>query len=246
MRVVAIIQARLGSTRLPGKVLAEIGGRPMLGRVAERLRLSSRVDEIVVATTDLAGDGPLAAACGPLGLPVFCGSDSDVLDRYKQAAARFNADAVVRITADCPLLDPALVDRAVAEVADRGFDCACVVPIGPLAFPRGFDAEVFTVASLERAWQAANQPHERAHVTPYLYERPEEFSLSPLEADRDYRHIRLTVDTPDDLRLIRALHQRLALQEEAFTWRDCVAIIEANPTLRATNLHVRQKALAAG
>ena len=246
MRVVAIVQARLGSSRLPGKVLADIGGRPMLAHVIERLRRATRLHEIVVATSDMPSDELVAELSRKLGAMTFRGSECDVLDRFYQAATQFAADVVVRVTADCPLVDPRLVDAVVGEVVDRHADCSAVVPLGPRAFPRGFDCEAFTWATLERTWREARAPHERSHVTPFIYEHPEYFRLSALEADRDYRHLRLTVDTIDDLLLVKALYPLLSSRGAKFTWRDCVELLQANPSLGRRNAHVRQQGLLAG
>ena len=206
MSVVAIVQARTGSTRLPGKVLADIEGRPMLVRVLERASRARLVDRIVVATTDRPADDDVEALCAAEGVACHRGSADDVLDRYAQAARRFGADTVVRLTGDCPLLDPAVVDLVVAALRDSGADYATNTL--PPTFPDGLDVEAFTRAALERAWREAELPAEREHVTPYL--RGGDFTVVNVESgDPEAGRLRLAVDDPGDLERVRDLYRRL-------------------------------------
>ncbi len=207
-RIVAIIQARMSSTRLPGKILADLGGRPLLARVVERARAAKSVGLVVVATTDRAADDRVAEFCGAGQVPVFRGSEDDVLDRFRQAAARFEADVVVRLTADCPLLDPAVIDLVVQSFLSGDCDYASNT-IEP-TYPDGLDTEVFRRAALERAWREAKLKSEREHVTPYIWKNPGLFRLLSVKNDADLSGLRWTVDEPQDLELARRIYGELS------------------------------------
>ena len=239
MRVAAIVQARMGSTRLPGKVLAPLGGRSILARVTSRLARCRSIDEVVVATTDQAADDPLAAAAHALGVSVVRGSCDDVLARYLRAARCVEADVIVRVTADCPLIDPGVVDLVVAALVARpAVDYASNTHRRP--FPRGLDCEAFHRDTLERIARLATSSPAREHVTAFVLEQPQLFRVRQVVSDRDDSDLRLTVDTPDDLALIRALDETLA-RERVPTWQAVVAHLRAHPVLVAINAHVEQK-----
>jgi spore coat polysaccharide biosynthesis protein SpsF len=239
MNVVAIIQARMGSTRLPGKVLMDLGGKTVLARVVDRLRRATRVKEIVVATTDSAADEAIVRECHQLEVLTFRGSELDVLDRYHEAARVFAAQAVVRITSDCPVIDPELVDETVRMFHDQRADYASnsLMP----SYPRGLDTEVFTTVALERAWREAHEPYQREHVTPYFYEHPELFNVISLGSRIDYCQYRWTLDTAADLTLLRKIYARFGSQND-FDWRQAVRLMEREPELAELNSHVVQKA----
>jgi len=241
--IVAIIQARMGSTRLPGKVLADVAGRSMLARVWERLSRAATIDRVMVATTTEPPDRAVAAECDRLGAPCFRGSPWDVLGRYHDAAAACGAGIVVRVTADCPLIDPDVVDRVVHAFLDARPDYASNTL--KRTWPRGLDTEVFTAAALARAYREARLPHEREHVTPYFYGHPQRFRLQSVTGPVRLGHLRWTVDTPDDLRLVRAIYARLG-PGGAFSWRDAARLFEREPALAELNRHVRQKQLVEG
>lgn len=236
--VVAIVQARLGSTRLPGKVLLDVAGRPMLARVLERLARARGLDRVVVATTDLARDGPLVDWCRAEGWAVHRGSEQDVLARYQAAAAAEGAGTVVRVTSDCPLVDPAVVDAVVAALQREGADYASNVQ-EPRTFPRGLDAEAFTAAALARADREDRDPARREHVTPYLRLHPGLFRVAAVRAPEDHADLRWTVDTPEDLELVRTVYRHFG--HDRFTWRDVLDAFARHPEWRAINAHVRQK-----
>ena len=238
IKVVAIIQARMGGTRLPGKVLAEISGRTMLARVVRRVRRAGLLDEVVVATTTAAGDGPIVQQCQRLEVACFCGQEDDVLDRYYRAAAAHGADVVVRITSDCPLIDPEVIDRVVGAFLDRRPDYASNTM--RRTWPRGLDTEVITTPALNRAWREAPEPYQRVHVTPYLYQHPEHFRLLAVTGEEDLSEGRWTVDTREDLDFIRAVYQRMG-GDDAFSWRDVRQLLGEEPSLAELNRHVRQK-----
>jgi spore coat polysaccharide biosynthesis protein SpsF len=232
----------MGSTRLPGKVLIDLGGMTALARVVRRLRRAKLIDEVIVATTDLATDNPIVRECNRLDVPYFCGSESDVLDRYYQAAKAFGAEAVVRVTSDCPLIDAQLVDETVAVFQAGEADYASNVI--PRTYPRGLDTEAFTAAVLERAWLEAKEPHQREHVTPYFYEHPELFRMASATADADYSRYRWTLDTSKDLELIRAIYSRFDNRDD-FDWQEVLALMEREPELVELNSRVVQKAVCA-
>ncbi len=243
MKTVVIIQARTGSTRLPGKVLADIGGRTMLARVVRRTRRARRLDELVVATTERSADQAIVAECRALEVTVFRGSEADVLDRYFQAARQLGAEVVVRITSDCPLIDPGVVDRVLREFSAAAPDYASNTL--KRTFPRGLDTEVMTFEALERAWCEAGEPYQRAHVTPYIYEHPTRFRVLSVTTDFDAGGHRWTVDTTEDLELVRAIYARFG-NSDAFAWRDALMVLDAEPELMELNRQVYQKDLAQG
>jgi len=164
--IIAIIQARMGSSRFPGKTLADLAGRPMLSRVVERVSQSRAIDKVVVATSIAVGDDPIAEFCAKEGVLCFRGSEDDVLDRFYRAAKEHGADVVVRITADCPLIDAAVIDRVVERF--QSGDCDYASNVLHYTYPDGLDTEVFSMAALAEAWREAKKPSEREHVTPYL------------------------------------------------------------------------------
>ena len=215
-----VVQARTGSTRLPGKVLRELGGRPLLRYMLDRLA-DLHVDELVVATSDLERDDAVVEIAQDAGRPVVRGSESDVLDRFAAALAAHPADHVVRLTADCPLADPVLIEGVVARHLDRGADYTSNV--FPRTFPRGLDCEVMTAAAFRIAHAEATDPAEREHVTPFLYRRPERFVLANMRNDAALGREGWTVDTAEDLAFVRGVVDRMAQDDphgDAFSWRE--------------------------
>jgi spore coat polysaccharide biosynthesis protein SpsF len=240
MKVVAIIQARMGSTRLPGKVLMDLGGETVLARVLGRLRRAIMIEEIVVAITDSAADDAIIRECERLEASCFRGSEDDVLDRYYEAARMFAAEVVVRITSDCPVIDPDLVDETIgAFQVQCGDYCSNSFP---RTYPRGLDTEVFTMNALEQAWRHAHQPYEREHVTPYFYEHPELFRLVSHQGQIDYSQYRWTLDTEEDRELLREIYARFDNKDD-FSWREVIQLMEREPELAELNSHVIQKTL---
>jgi spore coat polysaccharide biosynthesis protein SpsF len=237
MRTIAIIQARLSSTRLPGKVLMDIEGRPMLARVFDRVSASRLIDGVAVATSVDASDDRLAAFCRSNGIRCHRGPLDDVLARFVQAGRREGADVIVRVTADCPLIDPALIDAVVTIRDAHRADYASNVL--SRRYPRGLDVEVFTAEALARADHEGQEAHHREHVTPYLYEEPGRFQMVGLDCERDLSAYRWTVDTPADLDLVRSIYQRL--KDPLAGWREVLAVVEREPGLARRNAHIRQK-----
>jgi spore coat polysaccharide biosynthesis protein SpsF len=269
-RIVAIIQARMASTRLPDKVLLAIGDRPMLAWVYERTRMAQTIDEVVVATTTDASDNAIQAFCQRRGYPVYRGSAFDVLDRYYQAARSYHADIVVRITADCPLIDPGLIDQVVsiflgtiqpepatdsATTQDNlletrsetrplqfPYDFACnrLPPPWGRTYPIGLDIEVCSFHSLELAWREAQLPHQREHVMPFFYEQPQRFRIYLLNHPVDYGSLRWTVDTTQDLQLLRQISTHFAGRMD-FSWLEVLQLVRNNPHLAQLNAQVQAK-----
>jgi spore coat polysaccharide biosynthesis protein SpsF len=238
---VIIVQARMTSTRLPGKVMEPIEGRPMLAWQFDRLRRVRDDVRVAVATTVNQADDAIATLCEHEGVPVVRGSELDVLDRYRQAADALGADPVIRITSDCPLIDPD-VSRQVLELWERKQPDYASNTL-ERTFPRGLDTEVFSHGALESAWQRADAPFEREHVTPYIYLRPEEYRLANLAAHADLGGLRWTVDTDEDLAFVRAVYQAIVPDTPAFTTRDVIELLERRPDIGRINATVEQKLL---
>jgi len=230
MNVVAIVQARMGSTRLPNKVMAEACGIPLIGFLLERLARAKTINHIVLATTTDPRNDPLAAYVRSLGYAVYRGSEDDVLDRYYRAACEAGAETVVRITADCPLLDPAVVDEVVQKMHETGADFAS----NP-GYPDGLDVGACTFSALETAWRETTRPYDREHVTPYISDSGR-FAVSELRWERDLSTLRWTVDEPEDLEVVRAVIAAFHPRRD-FTWRDVLALQEQRPDLFAANQH---------
>jgi spore coat polysaccharide biosynthesis protein SpsF len=239
LKTVAIIQARLGSTRLPRKVLRELAGEPMLARVVNRVGRARLVDEVLVATTVEPRDDTLAALCAERRWNCFRGSELDVLDRYYQAALSRRADVVVRITSDCPLIDPEIIDAAIEgrELQDADY-CANVLR---RTYPRGLDVEAFTMEALETAWRNDSKPEWREHVTQFILRHPDRFVLTNISHDEDHSDLRWTVDTPEDFALVEKIYAHFGGDE--FSWSDVLVLLAEHPDWSALNRHVEQKAI---
>ncbi|KAA9410369.1 acylneuraminate cytidylyltransferase [Haloarcula hispanica] len=239
---VAVIQARMGSTRLPGKVMKDIGEKPMLWHVYERAQHSSLLDKVVIATSTKDGDDKVAAFCDDNNIPYSRGSEEDVLDRYYQAAKKEDADTVVRLTSDCPLLSPAYIDRVIRQYHTDTADY--VTNIIEYTQPVGFDTEVFSFSSLERAWNEATEPDEREHVTIYIRESGKfetrnvenPIDLGRYEFSEDFPVPRLTVDYPEDLELVREIYNRLTRRGHwVFDQHSILELLEREPELLRIN-----------
>jgi spore coat polysaccharide biosynthesis protein SpsF len=242
MRINAVIQARAGSTRLPAKVLADLGGRSVLEWVVRAARAANRIDEVIVATSTLAGDDVVADLAESLGALVVRGSEDDVLSRFVAALDAYPADALVRLTADCPLLDPSLIDAvAGAWAAAPTLDYVSTVVVRSL--PRGMDIELVTAGAL-RAVDRMAVGHDRVHVTSAVYADPTAYRLLGLCVTPPANDLRVTLDTAEDLDLLRALV--VELPDAPPQWRDVVAILRARPDLVAINADVVQKPIEAG
>lgn len=232
----------MGSTRLPGKALTPIEGKPMLEHVLRRVRRARSIDAAVVATTTSKRDDAIVEFCREKGYQVYRGSEDDVLDRYRNTADQFGADIVVRITSDCPLMDPAIIDKTVAAFLDSKppVDYAANV-LEPRTYPRGLDVEVMSRTALEKAWTDDKDPKSREHVTPYIYRHPDRFELRRVTNDRDLSAMRWTVDTDADLAFVREVYEGFANDE--FGQSEVLALLESRPELSLINADVQQKTL---
>jgi spore coat polysaccharide biosynthesis protein SpsF len=240
MRIVAIIQARMNSNRLPGKVLKDICGESMLSRVVHRVNSATSLDKVVVATSDTIVDDLVVNECDKLGVSVFRGSEDDVLDRFFQAALLHKADVGVRVTADCPLIEPIIIDKVVQAFLSSDVDYASNTL--NRTYPRGLDVEVISLRALTIAWKNSFNPYHRAHVTPYIYENADLFKLLSVTNSSDWSRYRWTVDTPEDLQFVRRVYEILG-GNCFFSWNEVLNLCEGDRSLVELNCHVQQKPL---
>lgn len=258
-KTVAIIQGRMSSSRLPGKILADISGQPMLTRVYMRTSRAKTLDEVIFATTTDASDDPVAEYCDFSGIPFTRGSLFDVLDRYYQTALSAKADVVVRITADCPVIDPQLIDNVVNTLIDEDYDFVCnrLPPPHQRTYPIGLDVEACTFKVLKKAWKEAKEPQHREHAMPYFYEgvqlsavsrqlsegeSPRGFKVALLNHITDFGEYRWTVDMPEDLEFMRQVYAHFDGRDD-FTWKDVLDLVHDEPQLMKINAGVEHKTL---
>ena len=249
----------MSSSRLPGKILADIAGQPMLQRVFMRTSRAASVTETIFATTTDSSDDPIAEYCDFSRIPFRRGSQFDVLDRYYQTAKDTKADIVVRITADCPVIDPALINDAVNTLVEDEYDFVCnrLPPPYHRTYPIGLDVEACTFDVLEKAWQEAKEPQHREHAMPYLYEgvefsavsrqlsdgiSPRGFRIALLNHVTDFGDYRWTVDTPADLEFMRQVYSRFNGRDD-FTWKEVLDLVHDEPELMKINADVKHKTL---
>jgi spore coat polysaccharide biosynthesis protein SpsF len=239
MTTVVVVQARLGSTRLPGKVLLPLGGRSMLERMLERLSCARTPDAIVVATTTDPADDAIDAAAARSGFACFRGHPSDLLDRHRQVALAARADVIVKIPSDCPLIDPSVVDRVVRAHLDAPGRVDYTSNLHPESYPDGCDVEVMSYDALYEAWREAERPHEREHTTPFLWDQPERFALQNVTWDTGRnlsRSHRIVVDYAEDYAVVRAVFDALwTPSRPVFSLSDLVAFLDAHPDVRRGN-----------
>lgn len=240
MSIVAIVQARMGSTRLPGKVLKDLAGKPMLQRVLSRAASAKYLDKIVVAMPDLQESVPIERLCSELGYACFRGSENDLLDRYYRTAVAHCADTIVRITADCPLIDPQVIDLVIQQYMKCPAAMRYASNIHPTrTFPRGLDTEVFGFDTLESAWRNDGNESWREHVTPFIYRHPEKYEIIAVTNPEDHSRYRLTVDTEEDFQLIELLYQWF--ENQPCSWMDIVTLLQERPDWTRMNSAVEQK-----
>ncbi len=245
IEVTAIIQARMGSTRLPGKVLKQIAGKSVLGHILDRLGHSELLKGIIVATSTSDDDEEIVAEAEARGVPCFRGSEPDVLDRFYQAAAENDLKYIARITGDCPLYDPFHLDELILKLSELNREevtidylTNCTVK---RTFPRGVDSEIFTFDALESTWREAVEQSHREHVTPYIYSQPGRFRLHSVESEEDLSGYRLTLDAKEDLELLKILIEELGGGSKPFTMGDIVEFLRNQPDLLSLNAAVEQK-----
>lgn len=237
MKVTVVIQARTGSTRLPGKVLLHAAGAPLLSRMVERVCAAQTPSEVVIATTELATDAAICSIARRAGVPYVRGDASDCLDRHVAAARATSADVVVKIPSDCPLIDPATIDRVIgAFLAEPDVDY--VSNLHPPTWPDGFDVEVMTRGALETAWREATRPIDREHTTPFLWDNPERFVTHNVawQTGLDYsRSHRLTLDYQEDYAVVRAVYDELWSPGRPFSLAQILELLDARPELASIN-----------
>jgi spore coat polysaccharide biosynthesis protein SpsF len=241
MRTVAIIQARMGSNRLPGKVLMPILGKPMLWHIVGRVRSVPSIDQVLVAVPADESNEVLRRFCADNNIALFAGSETDVLDRYYQAAQQSKADPVIRVTADCPIVDPQLIERLIQTYKSGKYDHIGVAAgagaerLGKGRFPDGLDAECFGFSALDRTWHDATDPRDREHVTRYIWNNKEIFRCGELTADVVYPKLRLTVDHLEDFALVTKIYESLYSERGPFLLSDVMNFLEKNPGLVEVN-----------
>ncbi|MGK9476879.1 cytidylyltransferase domain-containing protein [Melioribacter sp. OK-6-Me] len=243
--VCAIVQARIGSTRLPGKIFKELEGKPILWHVINRLSHSKKIKNIIVATTDLPEDDATEEFCENNKIDCFRGSSEDVLSRYYQAAIDYEVDTIVRVTSDCPVIDPAVIDKMISKyfLLNKNGMVDYLSNTIKRTFPRGLDAEIFSFTALAEAFRCANEKYEREHVTPYIYQHPDIFKIVNYENNQDYSFHRWTVDTAEDYELIKQIYKNLYKPNKLFYFEDILKLFEEKPELIKINQKVKQKSL---
>lgn len=241
MKVVAIIQARLGSTRLPGKILKKVLSKPLLEYQIERVRRAKTIDQIIIATTIKEKDDPIIELCDKLYIPYYRGSEEDVLSRYYEAATKFQADVVVRLTSDCPIIDPNVIDKVVNCYLEHQNEYDYVSNTLIRTYPRGLDTEVISYRVLKQIFEEANEQIYREHVTTYLYNNYEKFKLLNVQNDSNESKHRWTVDTKEDFDLIKKIIQELYPKNDNFLIKDILNLLQENPEWYYINQHVKQK-----
>lgn len=241
MRTVIIVQARMTSTRLPGKVLKRVLGKPLLEYQIERLQRVKLANEVVIATTTNKTDEPIVELCNSLSVAYFRGSEEDVLSRYYQAATASKADLVVRVTSDCPLIDPQVINAAIDYYLQNQSNYDYVSNCIKRTYPRGMDIEVFSFSVLQQAFLEATAQPDREHVTPFIHRQPERYRLGHVLYSEDCSHHRWTVDTPEDFELIQKIIEAVYPNQPCFTLEDCLELLQQNPDWYFINSDIEQK-----
>lgn len=243
MKTVIIIQGRMGSSRLSGKIMKNLCGRTVLAHDIERLRQVKQADLIIAATTVNPSDHPIALEAGRCGTAVYRGSEEDVLERYYGAAKESGAEAVIRVTSDCPLIDPLIIDDMITIFHKGGIDYMTNQShmIAERTYPRGLDAEIFTFEALEQAYKSADQRYQREHVTPYLYENCSR--LYYYKSEINYSGYRWTLDTEEDWNLIERIYGYLYHGKHDFYLKEILELIQEHPELTQINNMIEQKKL---
>ncbi|MBI1888689.1 MAG: glycosyltransferase family protein [Candidatus Spechtbacteria bacterium] len=238
-----IIQARMGSGRLPGKILKDLCGFPMLYHVIERCRKSKLAERVILATTVEAQDNSTADFCSNHGIDYMRGSENDVLSRYYETARKFHSSVIVRVTADCPLIDPLIIDSCIQKFKEEK-DVDYLSNVSVRTFPRGLDVEVFSFNALQRAYKEAKELYEREHVTPYIWEnKKREFKIGEsVRASSEYaRNYRLTVDYPEDFELMKKIYEALYKEGTIIDAREAFVFLNHHPEIARINAHCEQR-----
>jgi len=240
-KIVAILQARMGSSRLPGKVLENVAGLPMIALIINRTRRSHYIDQLVVATTQLSEDDLIKICSNEFGVPCYRGAEGDCLDRYYQAAKQYEARIIVRLTGDNPFVDFRFVDWVIEKYLSANPPFDYIDTTISKTFPLGLSVEVFSFDVLEIAWKEESNMRRREHVTPFITRHPGLFRICNLKSHNDYSHIRLTVDTQEDLIFIRRIYDYFG--HDRFSWRDVLNVLEQHPEWLEINHQVKQKVI---
>jgi spore coat polysaccharide biosynthesis protein SpsF len=241
MNIVAIIQARLGSTRLPKKVFADLAGKPLIWHVINRLKYSDRINNIVLATTNSTTDDDLANWANIEHVNLFRGSENNVLERFYFAAKQYSADIIVRITADDPFKDPTIIDKVIDTLLDENLDFA--YNNNPPTFPEGLDTEVFTYDAIEKAYFQSNDDYEKEHVTQYFYRNNEVFKQSNFRNVNDISNLRWTIDTELDYEMTKQVYNVLYREDSIFQMNDILRLLDEKPEISLINLDVARSAM---
>ena len=231
----AIIQARMGSTRLPGKIMMEVLGKPILWHVVNRLKHSKRIEKIIIATTENVLDRKIVEFSDKNRIDFFCGSEEDVLDRYYHASIKFNLKHIVRITSDCPMIDPRITDKVIEKYMNKLGEVDYASNMQPPTYPDGLDTEVFSFAVLETAWKEAKKKYQREHVTPFIWEQPDKFKLINVENNEDLSFMRWTVDEENDFIFVEKVFCELYPKKEIFLMNDVTDLLKRKPELTKIN-----------
>ncbi len=234
----AIVQVRMNSTRLPGKVMMKVLGKPLLELLVERLKYCNYLDDIVIATTTNPADDVIQELAEKIQVKYIRGSEEDVLGRFYQAAVEFHLDHIVRITADCPLIDPEIVDSIIKEYVNSGYKYDYVSNTLKPTFPDGLDAEVFSFKVLKMIHEIADKKYQREHVCTYLVENPDKFKLKNIANDRDCSRFRWTVDNPEDFELVKAVFENIYPSRKKFFMKDILGFIDQNPDISSLNSNI--------
>jgi len=233
MNVVAIIQARLGSTRFPKKIFSNLSNKPLIWHVIERLKYSQKIDQIILATTNTKTDDELATWAEKEGVLLYRGSENNVLERYYSAAKLFSADIIVRITADDPFKDPKIIDKVIDKLIDEKLDFA--YNNNPPTFPEGLDTEVFTFDALESAYFKSKDDYEREHVTQYFYRNKADFKQANYYNDNNFSDLRWTIDTELDYEMVKKIYDILYIENKIFYMDDILECLNKNPKISQIN-----------
>ena len=236
MNVIVIIQARMGSTRLPGKVMMPLAGKPAIQHVIERAKLIPGISKVTMATPISSEDGPLVQFCKSMDVPVFRGSENDVLDRYYQAALLHQADIVVRITGDCPLIDPMESGKVIKKILEM--DADYVSNTNPPMLPDGLDTEALNIDALKTSWENARKNSEREHVTLYICSNPQEFKIGSVLYQDDFSQYRLTLDEMADYLLLKKIFSDLEERGQFGYLNELILILKSNPEFLKINRHI--------
>jgi spore coat polysaccharide biosynthesis protein SpsF len=243
LKVAAIIQARMGSTRLPGKILKTVKGKTLLEYQIERVKQAKTIDQIIIATTVKKSEQPIIELCEKQGIDYYRGSEQDVLSRYYETAKKFEVDVIVRITSDCPIIDPEVIDKVVNQYFNNQSLVDYVSNTLERTYPRGLDTEVFSFIALNKAYHEVTLPRDKEHVTAYFYTNPDLFKLQGLKSDQDYGNYRWTVDTEEDFELIQLILSKLYNPNKLFLLEDVIHLLQDHPEWNEINAHIEQKKL---